>query len=145
MRASSLPGWSSSSSFTITSRVRSRGESSRIPVPAATGGEAESNRRPDIAFVSFERCPADLLPSTRENAWDVVPDLAIEVISPSDLAEEQLEKVLEYFQAGVRLVWVVYPTLGHLTSTHLRGQSRSLTGTDILDGGAPCCPDSRCR
>ena len=47
--------------------------------------------------------------SPDEDAWDVVPDLAVEVVSPTDIAQNLLGKVKEYFQAGVRLVWVVYP------------------------------------
>lgn len=68
----------------------------------------DRNRRPDVAFVPFSRwLRGRALPST--NAWDVLPDLGVEVVSPSDLAEEVLEKVDEYFRAGMRLVWVVYP------------------------------------
>src|SRR5262249_10355673 len=63
------------------------------------------NRRPDLAFVSYDRFPKSAR-VTPENAWDVVPDLAVEVVSPSDGAAEQMEKVIEYFRAGVRLVWV---------------------------------------
>jgi Uma2 family endonuclease len=43
-------------------------------------------RRPDVAFVSYARWPTSVV--AREPAWNVVPDLAIEVVSPSDLAEE---------------------------------------------------------
>lgn len=67
------------------------------------------NRRPDVAFVSYERWPRGTPDSYRENAWDVVPDLAVEVVSPNDFADELMEKVREYFAAGVRVVWVVYP------------------------------------
>jgi Uma2 family endonuclease len=103
----------------------------QLPLPAAT----TRNRRPDIAFVSFERAPITQLPSTKENAWGVVPDLAVEVISPTDPAEDQLEKVLEYFVAGVRLVWVVYPTLGYLHVYSSPKTVQILDRVDILDGG----------
>ena len=103
-------------------------------------GEGKSrSRRPDLAYVSFDRAPADHLPSSRENAWAVVPDLAIEVISPSDLAEDQLEKVLEYFLAGVRLVWVVYPRLGYVHVYNSSSSIHALAGTDVLSG-APVLP-----
>jgi Uma2 family endonuclease len=103
-------------------------------------GEGKSrSRRPDLAFVSFDRAPAEHLPSSRENAWAVVPDLAIEVISPNDLAEDQLEKMLEYFQAGVRLVWVVYPRLGHVHVYNSPNSIHALSGTDVLNG-APVLP-----
>jgi Uma2 family endonuclease len=69
---------------------------------------ADLKRRPDLAFVSYQRWPRDrAVPRTA--AWDVVPDLAIEVISPTNLASALLAKVAEYFQHGVRSVWVVYP------------------------------------
>src|SRR5262249_12157501 len=67
-------------------------------------------RRPDIAFVSSERWPIDRPTSLRDDAWDVVPVLAVEVISPTDRASDLLDKVIEYFQAGIRLVWIVYPS-----------------------------------
>ena len=68
-------------------------------------------RRPDIAFVSDARWPA------RRRApncavWDMVPDLAIEVISPTNTANYVVDKIADYFGAGVRLVWVVYPRRG---------------------------------
>jgi Uma2 family endonuclease len=69
------------------------------------------NRRPDIAFVSYDRWPAGQPVDPDANAWDVVPDLAVEVVSPSDKAEDLRGKVLEYFRAGVRRVWIVYPKL----------------------------------
>src|SRR5213594_352747 len=55
-------------------------------------------RRPDVAFVSYPRWPDDQVP--RAEAWDVVPDLAVEVISPTDLAEEIDDKLTDYFTAG---------------------------------------------
>jgi Uma2 family endonuclease len=62
-------------------------------------------RRPDVAFVSFQRWAANKQLPQADNAWEVVPDLAIEVVSPTDLAE----KIEEYFLAGVLQVWVVFP------------------------------------
>jgi Uma2 family endonuclease len=103
----------------------------RLPLTEKTS----RNRRPDIAFVSFLRGPIDQPPSLRENAWNVVPDLAVEVISPNDLAEGQLEKILEYFQAGVRLVWVIYPIQGHFYVYQSPTQVEILTRDDTLDGG----------
>jgi Uma2 family endonuclease len=68
----------------------------------------DRDRRPDVAFVSFERwAPDRRRPRTR--SWEVVPDLAVEVVSRTNSAEEVAEKMQEYYQVGVRLVWVVYP------------------------------------
>ena len=79
----------------------------------------------------------------RENAWDVVPDLAVEVISPYNLAEESLQKVREYFQAGVTLVWVVYPEERQVYVYESPTQIRVLTTDDTLDGGT-VLPGSSC-
>lgn len=79
---------------------------SRFRLPLTT--DKGRNRRPDVAFVSAERWPADRALPIAENAWDVVPDIAIEVVSPYHLAEELLDKIGDYFHAGLRLVWLVY-------------------------------------
>lgn len=104
--------------------------------------ERSRNRRPDVAFVSYERWPKDRPQPPADNAWDVVPDLAVEVISPNDLADEILEKVAEYFQAGVRLVWVVYPVhrVVYVYESWTRVSIR--TSTEELDGG-PVLPGLR--
>ena len=67
------------------------------------------SRRPDVSFVSVERWPLSKpIPLTGES-WDVVPELAVEVVSPSDRANKLERKLTEYFEAGVRHVWVVHP------------------------------------
>jgi Uma2 family endonuclease len=66
-------------------------------------------RRPDVAFVSYDRWPRKEHPP-RTEAWDVVPNLAIEVVSRTNPANEMVDKVAEYFHVGVQRVWVVYPS-----------------------------------
>jgi Uma2 family endonuclease len=102
----------------------------RIPVKR----DPARKRRPDIAFVSSERWPIDRPTSLREEAWDVVPDLTVEVISPTDPAEALLEKVREYFQAGVRLVWLVYPSHRCIHVFEAWNRIRVVTESDALDG-----------
>src|SRR5882724_1836178 len=63
-------------------------------------------RKPDVSFVRAGRFPGDLRP---EGHCPIPPDLAVEVMSPGDLAYEIEEKVAEYIRAGIPLVWVVYP------------------------------------
>jgi Uma2 family endonuclease len=91
------------------------------------------NRRPDVAFVSYARWPTPVV--AREPAWNVVPDLAVEIVSPTNLAEEIDRRITDYFQAQVRLVWVLYPNSGRVyvyqSPTHVSIQER----TDTLDGG----------
>jgi Uma2 family endonuclease len=96
--------------------------------------DRDRNRRPDVAFVSYARWPKDRsLPDT--NAWDVLPELCVEVVSPTDRAEEVREKVEEYFEAGVRLVWVIYPRLRVVDVFESRVTGRILRPADTLDGG----------
>ena len=103
----------------------------RIPLPE----DANRKRRPDVAFVSVDRWPLDRPMSPTEEAWDVVPDLAVEVASPTDLAEFLLRKVAEYFRAGVRLVWVVYPLTRCIHVYQSWNRIQVVTESDTLDGG----------
>ena len=93
------------------------------------------DRRPDVAFVSYQRWAKDRpLPRT-DNAWDVVPNLTTEVVSPSDGAEDLTAKIHEYFRAGVELVWVVYPLRNEIYVYRSPTQITVLTSADVLDGG----------
>jgi Uma2 family endonuclease len=98
--------------------------------------DAEHNlrRRPDVAFVSTARWPLDrALPETGD--WDVVPDLAVEVISPNDVFKDVLAKVREYFHYGVQVVWVVAPEERQVYVYDSPTHVRILTGQDELTGG----------
>ena len=70
----------------------------------------------------------------------MVPDLAIEVISPSNSASAVHRKVHEYFKAGVTRVWVVYPEQAevYIYSTpkqiQVVGVGQELDGGDLLPG-----------
>ncbi len=91
-------------------------------------------RRPDIAFISRERWPIDRR-APRQEAWDVVPDLMIEVVSPSNSASEVVEKIEDYFRAGARLVWLVYPIQAVVHVFETSDTARVLRRGDTLDGG----------
>ena len=92
-------------------------------------------RRPDVAYVSYERWPREQrVPST--NAWAVVPDLAIEVISPTNTATEMLIKIRGYFRSGVRVVWVVYPVQELIYVYESAKSARILERGDTLEAGA---------
>src|SRR5215471_3959438 len=98
--------------------------------------DAEHNlhRRPDVAFVSTARWPLDrALPETGD--WDVVPDLAVEVISPNDIFKDVLAKVREYFHYGVQTVWVIAPEEQQVYVYDSPTQVRILTGQEELTGG----------
>ena len=62
-------------------------------------------RKPDVSFIRQDRLPGGRLPK----GWvKFSPDLAVEVVSPNDLAEELEEKLADYRKAGVPLIWVIY-------------------------------------
>jgi Uma2 family endonuclease len=96
-------------------------------------------RRPDVSFVSFGRWPRGRrIPNT--TYWDVVPNLAIEVVSPSNSANEVMEKTNDYFEAGVERVWVIYPDFAmiydydSLTSVQILTRDQTLDGGTVLPG-----------
>ncbi len=66
-------------------------------------------RAPDLAFIRRERLPA--VPTVEEETFSsVMPDLAIEILSPSDRWTEVERKIAEYLQAGIASVWAVDPS-----------------------------------
>lgn len=97
-------------------------------------GEGRNKRRPDLAFVSYKRWARDLRVSKAE-AWDVVPDLAIEVVSPSNTLSEMAIKVRDYFSAGVAAVWVVIPDTREIQVWESQQGCRALGAGEELDGG----------
>jgi Uma2 family endonuclease len=62
------------------------------------------------------------------------PDLAIEVVSPNDDAEELEKKIGEYLKYGTRMVWVFYPNLERVV-VHTPKGSFPIEADGILDGG----------
>jgi Uma2 family endonuclease len=89
-------------------------------------------RRPDVAVVSYRRWPRERKVPT-SNAWEVVPDLAVEIVSPTNTADAILAKIREYFQAGVTRVWVVYPTEQQVYVYESPVHNRILTPSDELE------------
>ena len=100
---------------------------------AATGRK----RRPDVAFVSFDRWPRHRrIPRTE--AWEVVPNLVVEVVSRTDTGDLIVDKIAEYFRAGVERVWVVFPsqeqvyTYDSPTSVRILARKDELSGDQVL-------------
>lgn len=97
------------------------------------------DRRPDLAFVSFDRWPRDRQ-VPRSASWEVVPDLAIEVVSPSNKTADDLRAVEDYFRAGVRLVWLVLPGIARVycysspNSVTIRSLGDTLDADSLLPG-----------
>jgi Uma2 family endonuclease len=95
----------------------------------------DRSRRPDLAFVSAKKWPINRRGPEAES-WSIIPNLAIEVISPSNPAAGVLEKVREYLQAGVQLVWVIYPSAReiHVFDERTPSVVGRLQMTDVLRG-----------
>jgi Uma2 family endonuclease len=90
-------------------------------------------RIPDISFVSWARLPQRRVP--RQPIPDLVPDLAVEVLSDSNTPREMAQKLREYFAAGVRLVWYVDPVLQEIHVYTAPDQHEILTTDHTLHGG----------
>ena len=88
-------------------------------------------RAPDVAFVRADRVPSGGVKGYFQGA----PDLAVEVVSPSDRPDEVATKVQDWLQAGCSMVWVVEPA-NRTVAIHRRGsQVVVLTSADALTGG----------
>jgi len=96
-----------------------------------------NKRGPDVSFIAAERVAA-LPPETVFP--QVAPDLVVEVLSPSDRGQRVLDKVGEYLDAGVRLVWVIDPeerravVYRALTNVRQVAADGALDGEDVLPG-----------
>lgn len=113
-------------------------------VTVETGHHPRGNRFtllvPDVAFVSRERAPEPF----PEKFVPLMPDLAVEIASPSDTTKEMREKAQLYLTNGTQIVWLVMPTKQaveiHRASTGLGAEHEtlalgdSLSGEDVLPG-----------
>jgi Uma2 family endonuclease len=103
---------------------------------AETGFKLATNpdtvRAPDVAFIRRERVEevGDV-----GGYWPGAPDLVVEVISPSDTYSEVEEKILEWLEAGVRLVIVANPRKRVITVYRSLTDITVLTEHDVLSGG----------
>jgi len=91
-------------------------------------------RIPDVAYVSWERVPGQRVPT--EPIPSLVPDLAVEVLSPGNTEEEMARKRREYLAAGVRLVWYIDPATRTALEHEAPDRSAALGPGDSLTGGA---------
>lgn len=94
-------------------------------------GDPERVRAPDVAFVSHGRLPGGRLP---QGFIAGAPDLAVEVLSPSDNPVDVHQKVGDYLEAGGRLVWVVAPQARAVTVYRSDGSARLVREPEHLDG-----------
>ncbi len=86
-------------------------------------------RIPDVAFVSEDKIPPTGEP---QKFWSFAPDLAIEIVSPTDFYQDVLDKIDEYFKAQVKQVWLINPEKENLTIYFSFAETKVLSKTDIL-------------
>ncbi len=92
-------------------------------------GDRATVRSPDAAFVRIER-----LPEVPAAFVPLAPDLAVEVLSPSDRLVDALAKATMYLQAGVSLVWVIDPTNRTVTIFQQEELPATIDEGGVLDG-----------
>jgi Uma2 family endonuclease len=99
-------------------------------------------RKPDTSFIAGHRMTREEY--HEEGHGTTVPDLVVEVVSPTDIAKDLEDKIEEWLDAGVKLLWEVYPNSRTIrahrpdgTITLLRATD-TLTAPDILPGFS--CP-----
>lgn len=87
---------------------------------------------PDVAFVGKARLAG--LKRPPRSFFSGAPDLAVEVLSPSDTMEQMHEKLTQYFLHGTRLIWVINPAERNAHVYRTPEADRLLRVTDALDG-----------
>jgi Uma2 family endonuclease len=90
--------------------------------------DPDTVRSPDVAFVRAERIP----PGGVRAFFEGAPDLAVEVISPSDRASEVISKAQDWLKSGCVAVWVIDPETRTVTAYSNRPQTLFLSATDAL-------------
>lgn len=92
-----------------------------------------NRRSPDISFFAKERLQG--MTELPTGFLDGAPDLAVEVLSPGNTVEEIHDKLVEYFENGTRLAWIIHPS-EHYVLVYRSAQEpdRLLKSVDSLDG-----------
>lgn len=94
--------------------------------------EPDTVLAPDIAFVERQRFAATGL---SRKFWQGAPDLAVEVLSPSDRAGKAADKAQTWLAHGTHQVWIIDPKNRTVTIYHREGQVVALSEADALEGG----------
>lgn len=87
-------------------------------------------RAPDVSFVASGRLPEEL----PDSYGLLAPDLAAEVVSPTDTADDIHERVQDFLRSGTRQVWVFYPKRRNAV-VHTPDGARTIEADGVLDGG----------
>lgn len=91
-----------------------------------------NKQSPDVSFVAKDRLKG--LKRPPRGFFQGSPDLAVEILSPNNTVEEIHSKIVEYFEHGTRLVWVIHPDEKYVLLYHSPEPDRLLLPQDALDG-----------
>lgn len=94
--------------------------------------KAGSFLSPDVSFISKERLQG--LKRAPKKFFKGGPDLAVEILSPSDTVEKLHEKIVEYFENGTRLMWVINLEEQFVLVYRTPQPDQLLHSRDMLDG-----------
>jgi Uma2 family endonuclease len=92
--------------------------------------DPDTVRGPDVWYVSGGRVPPNDVP---EGFWTIPPNLAVEVVSPSETADEVREKVRDFLMAGTPMIWTVYPRSREVVVHTADGLARTYAGEDVIE------------
>lgn len=99
------------------------------------GRSPDTVRGPDVSYVRADRIPTSGVP---EGFWVLAPDLAVEIVSPSETADEVRAKVRDFLDAGTPLVWTIYPRSSEVVMHTPDGVARTYRGEDVLAAPERC-------
>ena len=96
--------------------------------------EPRHSRRPDASAIQFDRWAAFKAAANKEDPGEmhIVPDLAVEVLSPGDKSGEVESKLLDYERAGFPLVWVFHTAVRQVEVRQERAPIVRLRDDDTL-------------
>ncbi|MGH7470598.1 MAG: Uma2 family endonuclease [Longimicrobiales bacterium] len=100
----------------------------KMPLPH----DSERLYAPDIAYFTTEKVEAE----DGDGIFHAPPDLAVEIHSPTNLRKpgDFQRRIRDYLEAGVRLLWVIYPDAGYAMVHRPDGSARMVRETEALDG-----------
>jgi len=136
----SRPGWEHGE-ILITLGALIRDHARRYDLGRVAGGDTgfvlerradgkDTVRGIDLAFISSERASEHL-----STGWTTIaPDLAVEVISPSNEAKDIRNKIRQLLNAGTQLIWIVYPDM-RIVDVHTSSGATTFEENDTLTGG----------
>lgn len=115
--------------YELSTHVRAKRLGRVLPSEAGYLLGGQTFRCPDVSFVRAER-----LANVSPDGWmEGAPDLAVEVISPSETAKDIKQKLRQFLDAGSSEVWLIYPEEREAEVYTCEGRFRTLKADDSLE------------